>query len=238
MNIYRIILAVLAAATIAVETTTVTVYADGPDTGGSSGGGSPEIPEGLVPEEVLTGTDLENWNALTAEFKAVILYDFIPEIPERAPDPSHHVSTLASLVAVMLDIQGKMQRREAADAARSGGSGSTQAHGVAGASPASSVRCEFSVLIDATGALSSLYCRATMANISAYVQVGRRNTDTLTGHANETCWGCSSEWARVYDPPPNPCYRRHATGSGTPHGNTGGPYPEHHTYSGEYDTYC
>ena len=216
MNIHRIILAVLAAATIAVGTTTVAVYADGPSD--------------LVPEEVLTGADLENWNALTAEFKAVILYDFIPEIPERAPDPSHHVTTLASLVAMMLDIQEKMEER---------GAGSGQAPGVAGAAGASRVRCESSVLIDTVGALSSLYCRATMANISAYVQVGRRDADTLAGRANETCWDCSREWARVYDPPPNPCYRRHATGSATPTGyEPNGPYPAHHTYSGEHDTYC
>ena len=88
MNIHRIILAVLAAATIAVGTTTVTVCADGPDTGGSSDGGSPEIPEGLVPEEVLTGVALENWNALTPEFKAILLEDFILEIPERVPTPA------------------------------------------------------------------------------------------------------------------------------------------------------
>lgn len=126
MNIHRIILAVLAAATIAVGTTTVTVCADGPDTGGSSDGGSPEIPEGLVPEEVLTGVALENWNALTPEFKAILLEDFILEIPERVPDPSQRVGTLALLVAAVLDMQEQRQRREAEDAARSGGDGSTQ----------------------------------------------------------------------------------------------------------------
>ncbi len=212
MNIHKIILAVLAAATIAVGTTTVAVYADGPSD--------------LVPEEVLTGADLENWNALTAEFKAVILHDFIPEIPERAPDPSHHVSTLASLVAVMLDIQEKREERRRA------------APGVTGAW-GGRVGCDFSVYINSRGATSSLYCDATMANINAYVQVGRRNANTLAGRANETCWDCSREWARVYDPPPNPCYRRHATGSATPTGyEPNGPYPAHHTYSGEHDTYC
>ena len=214
-------------------TTTVTVYADGPD------GGSPEIPDGLVPEEVLTGADLENWNALKPEFKAIILHDFIPEIPERAPDPSHYVSTLASLVAVMLDIQEQRQRREAADAARSGGGGSTQTPGVAGAGGASRLRCEFSARIDSAGAVSSLHCRATMARINAYFQVGRLATDTLTGRADETCWGCSTEWARVYESPPNPCHRRHANGSGTPDGyEPNGPYPEYHRYSGEHSTVC
>ena len=132
MNIHRIILAVLAAATIAVGTTTVTVSADGPDTGGSSGGGSPEIPEGLVPEEVLKGVALENWNALTLEFKAILLEDFILEIPERVPDPSQRVGTLPLLVAAVLDMQEQRQRREAEDAARSGGDGSTQGPSGAG----------------------------------------------------------------------------------------------------------
>ena len=216
MNIHRIILAVLAAATIAVGTTTVTVHADGPSN--------------LVPEEVLTGADLENWNALKPEFKAIILHDFIPEIPERAPDPSHHVTTLATLVALMLDIQEKIEE---------GGTGSGQAPGVAGAGGASRVRCEFSVRIDSVGAVSSLHCRATMARINAYVQVGRLATDTLTGRADETCWGCSTEWARVYESPPNPCHRRHATGGATPDGyEPNGPYPEYHRYSGEHSTVC
>ena len=122
----------LAAATIAVGTTTVTVYADGPDTGGSSDGGSPEIPEGLVPEEVLKGVALENWNALKPEFKAILLEDFILEIPERVPDPSQRVGTLALLVAAVLDMQEQRQRREAEDSARSGGDGSTQGPSGAG----------------------------------------------------------------------------------------------------------
>ena len=237
MNIHRIILAVLVAAMIAVGATTVTVHADGPDAGDPPNGGSPEIPEGLVPEEVLTGTDLDNWNALTPEFKAVILEDFILEIPERVPDPSHRVTTLASLVAMMLDMQEQRQRREAAE--RSGGvAGASQGAAGASASGASRVRCNFTVRIDSYGALSSLHCPATMASINAYVQVGRRNADTLTGRSNETCCNCSSEWARVYDSPPNPCQRRHAHGTGTPYGLTEGPQPEYHTYSGEYDTYC
>ena len=237
MNIHKIVLAVLVVVMVAVGTTTVTIHADGPDAGDPPNGGSPEIPEGLVPEEVLTGTDLDNWNALTPEFKAVILEDFILEIPERVPDPSHRVTTLATLVAMMLDMQEQRQREEAAE--RSGGvAGASQGPAGASAPAEARVRCNFSVRIDSIGALSSLSCSATMANINAYVQVGRRNADTLTGRSNETCWNCSSEWARVYDSPPNPCHRRHAHGTGTPYGRTGGPYPEFHTYSGEYDTYC
>lgn len=234
MIIHKIVLAVLAVVMVAVGTTTVTVHADGPDAGDPPNGGSPEIPEGLVPEEVLTGTDLDNWNALTPEFKAVILEDFILEIPERVPDPSHRVITLASLVILMLDMQEQRQRDEAAE--RSGGvAGASQ--GPAGAADAR-VRCNYAVFIDAIGAVSSLSCRATMASINAYVQVGRRNADTLTGRSNETCWNCSSEWARVYESPPNPCYRRHAYGKANPYGRTEGAQPEFHTYSGEYDTYC
>ena len=236
MNIHKIVLAVLVAAMIAVGATTVTVHADGPDAGDPPNGRSPEIPEGLVPEEVLTGTDLDNWNALTPEFKAVILEDFILEIPERVPDPSHRVTTLATLVSMLLEMQEQRQRDEAAE--RSGGvAGASQ--GPAGAPAEARVECDFVVRIDSYGALSSLSCRATMASINATVQVGRQNADTLAGLSNETCWNCSSEWARVYDPPPNPCYRRHANGSATPNGyHRRGPYPEHHTYSGEYDTYC
>ena len=222
---------------VAVGTTTVAIHADGPDAGDPPNGGSPEIPEGLVPEEVLTGTDLDNWNALTPEFKAVILEDFILEIPERVPDPSHRVTTLATLVSMLLEMQEQRQRDEAAE--RSGGvAGSSQGPAGAPAPAEARVRCNFSVRIDSIGAVSSLSCRATMPCINAHVQMARLAADTLTGRSNETCWNCSSEWARVYDSPPNPCHRRHAHGTGTPYGRTGGPYPEFHTYSGEYDTYC
>ena len=233
MNIHKIVLAVLAAAMIAVGATTVTVHADGPNVGDPPNGGSPEVPGGLVPGEVLTGTDLNNWNSLTSGNRSLMTDDIIPGISQRVPDASLRPGVLAGLVALMLDIQRQREENARAVVAPSGISG-------ASAAAFSTERCYFSMGVNSAGASSMMSCDAGMAYITTDILLTIRNLHgSVIGRSDRSCWNCTVVWSTVARSGAPSCGsgQWYGYGTGRAEGHTGGPHPRPATGVGE-DTYC
>ena len=232
MNIHRIILAVLAAATIAVGTTTVTAYADGPNVGDPPDGGTGI----LVPGDVLTGTDLNNWNSLTSTSQSVMTDEIIPGMPERVPDASLRPGVLAGLVALMLDIQ---RQREESIRTRAVVAPSA----VSGASTAafSTTRCYFSMGVNSAGSSAMMHCDAGMAYINTDVLLTiRYQHGHVIGRSNRTCTNCTVVWSTVARSGAPSCqsgFQWYGYGTGRAEGHTEGPHPRPATRLGE-NTYC
>ena len=203
----KLILSMLAVVLTVIVATSEVVHANQP------------VAEGLDPEQVLTGTDLTNWNALTADNQAILRNEIIPEIPERVSDTTLRAGILAGLVTVMHNIQVKRDEREAL--------------GGEIALSANTVTCDHDVDVNAFGAVSMLSCEAEMAHISARARLAPIGGQAV-GDNTENCWNCSFEWATV----PYSITSGSWIGFGWayPTGHQGGPYPQYSRYFGD-DTY-
>ena len=94
MNIHKIILAVLAAVTIAVGTTTVTVYADGP---------------GRTPEAMLIGADAAAYRGLPQSVKTSLTNEFLPQLELLGFDGQSTREFLALVVRAEKSIHDRVR---------------------------------------------------------------------------------------------------------------------------------
>ena len=215
MKMLKTILTLLAVTLAIIGTTATVAQAEGPPV---------QVPENLNPENVLSGEDLANWNALTSENQTILIQETIPEIVERVPDASLRPGVLAGLVAVTLDIQKQRER---------------DANGGNAASSGPRVKCYLAVNASKHGATSKLSCPAQMHKMTAYVQLSREGEDQEIGSTSQTCTSCSRVWTAVTHTPIVPCEPWYATGSGTATGKQpNGPFPDKPTYGPHDDRYC
>lgn len=212
MKFHKTILTMLAVTLAIIGTTGTVVQADGPPV---------QVPENLNPENVLSGTDLANWNALTSSNKTLLSQEVIPEIPDKVQDTSLHAHFVASLVRSMHRIQLRQ--------------GTVSQDHDADQDP-----CGFDVDANIAGASALMACPGhQMALLKAKVELWLLNSDSLGDDENE-CRNCSAEWAVVsyLNSSPPGCTAVYAAGTGRAEGNTGGTQPGQYTYGPYDDYYC
>lgn len=219
MKMHKTILILLAAMLAIIGTTATVVHADEPVT--DEGGGTEQVPENLNPENVLSGSDLESWRALTPSNKAVLLQEVIPEIPDKVQDISLHGHFVASLVRSMHRIQ---LRQEIV----------VHNHG------SNQDPCGLDVDANIAGATSLMSCSGhQMASVRADVELWLLGGPSL-GSDDDQCFDCSAEWAVVsyLNSSPPGCTAVYAAGNGRAEGYPGGIQPGQATYGPYDDYYC
>ena len=180
-----------------------------------------QVPENLNPENVLSGSDLANWNALTSSNKALLLQEIIPEIPDKVQDTSLHGHFVASLVRSMHRIQFRQEI-------------------VVHDHDPDEDPCGFDVDANIAGASALMACPGhQMALVRADVELWLLNSDSLGKDDNE-CRDCSAEWAVVpyLNSSPPGCTAVYAAGNGRAEGYVGGTQPGQPTYGPYDDYYC
>ena len=216
MKTHTTIVALLAALLAVIGTTITVVHAEGPVEGDEE-----QPQENLNPEQVLTGVDFENWNALTSSNKALLLQGIIPQIPNRVQDASLHGHVVASLVSSMYRIQ-----------IRQGDVGHDH--------DPDQDPCGFDVDASIAGASALMACPGhQMALLRAKVELWLFGSDSLGSDQNE-CRSCSAEWAIVpyLNSSPPGCTAVYAAGEGRAEGYPGGTQPGQYTYGPYDDYYC
>ena len=108
MKMHKTILTLLLTMLAVIGTTATVAHAEGPVV--DEGGGTTQVPGNLNPENVLTGDDLANWNALTGDareyLKAEALPQLIDEIFDVGDDPTEDDVEYLTIIMVRLFKKG------------------------------------------------------------------------------------------------------------------------------------